>query len=149
MIPRQAVVMSGAHRCTKELLPLARRKKAKKGTVAGYAVVIALGLLFSGSANKDADTPMTSPAPTVTVAAQATSIPAPTAIPKPTPTPSPTPTPTPTPIPTTVPDDLVWVSHSGSRYHRISTCSDMNDPTPMTEAEAIQIGRKPCGSCFH
>lgn len=41
----------------------------------------------------------------------------------------------------------VWVSRTGSKYHRSSSCSNMKSPTPMSESEAINAGYEPCKKC--
>lgn len=44
-------------------------------------------------------------------------------------------------------ESLVWVSKSGSKYHRIADCSKMKEPQSMTEAEALAAGKEPCSNC--
>lgn len=44
-------------------------------------------------------------------------------------------------------ESLVWVSKSGSKYHRVADCSKMKEPTSMSEAEALAAGKEPCGNC--
>lgn len=41
----------------------------------------------------------------------------------------------------------VWVSRTGSKYHRSSSCSNMKSPSAMTESEAISAGYEPCKKC--
>jgi len=42
---------------------------------------------------------------------------------------------------------LVWVSKSGSKYHKVADCSKMKEPQSMTEAEALAAGKEPCSNC--
>ena len=44
-------------------------------------------------------------------------------------------------------ESLVWVSKSGSKYHRVADCSKMKEPQSMTEAEALAAGKEPCSNC--
>lgn len=44
-------------------------------------------------------------------------------------------------------ESLVWVSKSGTKYHRVADCSKMKEPRSMTEAEALASGRTPCSNC--
>lgn len=44
-------------------------------------------------------------------------------------------------------ESLVWVSKSGSKYHRIADCSKMKEPISMTEAEALAADKTPCSNC--
>lgn len=54
------------------------------------------------------------------------------------------------PAPTAKPDTtvMVWVSRTGSKYHKDEDCSNMKNPAhiPLTEAEAL--GRDPCKKCY-
>ena len=68
--------------------------------------------------------------------------------PTPTPTKAPTPTPDPNATPTPVPERYVYVVDGGSKYHRNSSCSGMEDPERITESEAIERGYEPCGKCY-
>lgn len=43
--------------------------------------------------------------------------------------------------------DTVWVSGTGKRYHRLSTCSNMKNPREITRDEAIGRGLTPCKKC--
>ena len=44
--------------------------------------------------------------------------------------------------------EMVWVPKTGSRYHSRSDCSNMNNPTQMTKAEAEKQGKTPCKICI-
>lgn len=123
---------------------MTRRRKSKKGSLSGFAALVAIGLLFNGGDTDQALEAAPSPTPRVTISATAT----PKATRTPIFTPLPTATPTKRPDPTPAPDDLVWVSRSGSRYHCVADCSNMIEPLVMTETEAIAKGRTPCGSCY-
>lgn len=87
-------------------------------------------------------TPTTTPVPTTT--------PAPTTTPVPT-TPAPTTTIQQTEATTTAPvsqQNLVWVSGTGKKYHRNSTCSNMNNPQQISLDEATALGLTPCKKCY-
>lgn len=123
---------------------MARRRKSKKGSLGGFAALLAICLLLGGNSEDIAAEVTPSPIPQATVTASVT----PRVTATPTDIPTPTATPTKRPDPTPAPDGLVWVSRSGSRYHCVADCSNMQDPLVMTEDEAIAKGRKPCGSCY-
>lgn len=44
----------------------------------------------------------------------------------------------------------VWISQTGSKYHRINDCGKMNpdNATKMTRQEAEDMGYEPCGICY-
>lgn len=42
----------------------------------------------------------------------------------------------------------VWVSRTGHCYHRDPDCSNMDDPIPMSESDALEDGRDECSKCF-
>lgn len=44
---------------------------------------------------------------------------------------------------------IVYCSRTGSKYHYVSTCSNMSNPISMTLAEAKSKGRTPCAVCVH
>ena len=44
---------------------------------------------------------------------------------------------------------IVYVSRTGSKYHYVSNCSGMKNPTSMTLQEAINKGKTPCSNCVH
>ena len=44
-------------------------------------------------------------------------------------------------------DKLVWISASGSKYHKDPDCSGMQDPTQVKEEDAIAQGYEACGRC--
>lgn len=44
---------------------------------------------------------------------------------------------------------MVWIpTHGGTKYHRFSTCSGMEDPEQVTLEEAEAMGFTPCGRCY-
>ena len=43
---------------------------------------------------------------------------------------------------------MVWIPKSGSKYHSKSSCSNMKNPSQVTEQEAIQRGYEPCKKCY-
>lgn len=91
--------------------------------------------------------PDTTPAPETTLAPTTT----PTTTPAPTTTPTPTTTIQQTEATTTatVPQqNLVWISETGKKYHRISSCSNMNNPRQVTLDEAQNLGLEPCKRCY-
>lgn len=45
--------------------------------------------------------------------------------------------------------DTVWIpTHGGTKYHRRSTCSGMEDPEKTTKEDAIRRGFEPCQRCY-
>lgn len=42
---------------------------------------------------------------------------------------------------------MVWIPRSGKKYHKKSTCSNMNSPSQVTLSEAKQRGFTPCSKC--
>lgn len=44
--------------------------------------------------------------------------------------------------------DMVWYSAGGSRYHRTSSCSNMDNPQQITKEEAELMGLTPCKKCY-
>ena len=55
------------------------------------------------------------------------------------------------PAETTSPEDtaeMVWVSGSGSKYHKTSTCSGMKTPVQVSKAQAEADGKEPCKKCY-
>lgn len=83
---------------------------------------------------------------TETPTLEATPTSTPEAIPDP--TPENTPQPTEEAIETEPQEQMVWISNSGSRYHRRSTCSGMDDPWQVTISEAQSMGLTACGRCW-
>ncbi len=43
---------------------------------------------------------------------------------------------------------MVWVTASGTKYHRTSTCSNMKNPSYISLSAAKASGRGPCSKCF-
>ena len=43
---------------------------------------------------------------------------------------------------------MVWISGSGKKYHRSSSCSNMKNPWQVTVEEAQSQGRQPCKKCY-
>lgn len=43
--------------------------------------------------------------------------------------------------------DMVWVSRSGKKYHKIADCCAMKNPFHMTEDDAIAKKKTPCSNC--
>lgn len=68
-----------------------------------------------------------------------------------TPTPAPTPAYTPTPTPAPAEDNLVLITATGSRYHRLSGCrSTARASTTVVSLEYAQsLGLTPCANCYH
>lgn len=60
---------------------------------------------------------------------------------------SPTPAPEPT-AGTPAKGSAVWVSQSGSKYHKRSGCSGMKKPVQMDRSEAESKGYTPCKRCY-
>lgn len=44
-------------------------------------------------------------------------------------------------------ETMVWIPNSGSKYHTRSNCSNMKNPTQVTESQAISMGYTPCKRC--
>lgn len=47
------------------------------------------------------------------------------------------------------PEDLVWISKNGKRFHTVSTCSNMKKPSTVTLASAKAKGLTPCNDCAY
>lgn len=78
-------------------------------------------------------------------------IPTPAPTPAPEPTPDPTPEPEPTPAPAPEPEDqnaMVWIPKSGKKYHSYAGCSNMKNPSEVTEESAKALGYTPCSRCY-
>lgn len=45
-------------------------------------------------------------------------------------------------------DSTVWVSKSGSKYHKDPSCSGMKSPSKLTKSEAESKGYTPCKRCY-
>lgn len=43
---------------------------------------------------------------------------------------------------------LVWISANGNKYHRNSTCSNMDEPWQVSRQDAINQGRDACKKCY-
>ena len=43
--------------------------------------------------------------------------------------------------------DMVWIPHSGSKYHSSSSCSGMKGPSQVSLADAQRRGYDPCKKC--
>ena len=43
---------------------------------------------------------------------------------------------------------MVWIPQSGSKYHSHSGCSDMKNPSQVTQSEAESMGYEPCKKCY-
>lgn len=44
--------------------------------------------------------------------------------------------------------NIVWLSKTGTKYHRDSTCGNMKDPIESTLEDAIAQGKTPCSKCY-
>lgn len=44
--------------------------------------------------------------------------------------------------------DTVWITKSGKKYHKNSTCSGMKSPQQVTKEEAERLGYTPCKKCY-
>lgn len=49
---------------------------------------------------------------------------------------------------TVVNTEYVWIPQSGKKYHDNSGCSNMKNPSQVTESEAISRGYAPCKKCY-
>lgn len=152
-------------------------KKARVGIIAAFWAVLLVFASIGGDSNAS-DATQASPMPAATVAAETpqpttipTEVPAsePTAVPTEVPTSEPTaaPTETPTPQPTEVPATesissttstnssvyqagMVYIASSGNgkKYHRIPSCSGMDNATAVTLEQAEAWGYTPCKRCY-
>lgn len=43
---------------------------------------------------------------------------------------------------------MVWIPQSGSKYHIRSGCSNMKNPSQVTQSEAESMGYEPCKKCY-
>lgn len=43
---------------------------------------------------------------------------------------------------------MVWIPQSGSKYHSRSGCSNMKNPSQVTQSEAESMGYEPCKKCY-
>lgn len=44
--------------------------------------------------------------------------------------------------------EMVWIPNSGTKYHKDSSCSNMNSPREVPLEEAEQMGYTPCKKCY-
>lgn len=44
--------------------------------------------------------------------------------------------------------ETVWVSATGKKYHRKSSCSNMKNPSQISKSDAISRGYEPCKKCY-
>ncbi|MBQ8165173.1 MAG: hypothetical protein IJZ94_05095 [Clostridia bacterium] len=44
--------------------------------------------------------------------------------------------------------NMVWIPRTGSKYHSKSNCSNMKNPTQVTQSQAISRGYEPCKKCY-
>ena len=124
-----------------------------KGVV--IAIFFIAGVILAPAQEKENNpTPPPIKTPPITVQTETPTVePTPNYTPSPTTKPTPEPTPESTPLPTEIvetepPEQMVWISNSGSRYHRRSTCSGMEDPWQVTISEAQSMGLTACGRCW-
>ena len=66
----------------------------------------------------------------------------------PTPVPFATPVPTPAPMRPASGETPVWLSPSGSRYHKTAGCNGMKAPRETTLEQAEAAGSTPCQRCW-
>lgn len=45
-------------------------------------------------------------------------------------------------------EPLVWISHSGKKYHSKASCSGMKGPEQVTLSQAQRRGKTPCKKCY-
>ena len=60
----------------------------------------------------------------------------------------PTATPTATPEPAEAKPTMVYIANSGTKYHRLPSCSGMENPTEVTLEQAESWGYTPCKRCY-
>ena len=98
-------------------------KKARAGIIAVmWAVLIILGIVGGNNKESTQQPPM--------------------------PTATPTPEPTATPEPAEAKPTMVYIANSGTKYHRLPSCSGMENPTEVTLEQAESWGYTPCKRCY-
>lgn len=50
--------------------------------------------------------------------------------------------------PTTKAEPMVWIDNTGKKYHKNSTCSNMDSPYKVTLSEAQSMGKDACKKCY-
>ncbi|MBP3313670.1 MAG: hypothetical protein J6K84_03315 [Oscillospiraceae bacterium] len=45
-------------------------------------------------------------------------------------------------------EHMVWIPKSGNKYHSSSSCSNMKNPSQVTEEDAIARNYTPCSKCY-
>ena len=43
---------------------------------------------------------------------------------------------------------MVWIPKSGKKYHSNPSCSNMKNPSQVTQSEAVSMGKTPCSKCY-
>lgn len=99
----------------------------------------------SGPVQTSSPTPMPTPSPTPSPTPTPTPKPTHTATPKP--TPAPTPKPTPQPVQQQTQSETVYITRTGSKYHRAG-CSYLKSSIPISKSDAIAAGYTPCSRCY-
>ena len=138
--------------------PPQKPKKDWSGKFLGCLLAAVILALLFASCNGGNDTrPAPTPTPTVDVVEAPEITPAPTSAPTPTPEPTPTPTPAPTPAPTAAPvaapaaaepqTVTVYVTNSGTKYHRAGCSHLKSSKIEMDKDAAIAAGYTPCKTC--
>lgn len=134
--------------------PPQKPKKDWSGKFLGCLLAAVILALIVASCSGGSDDPTyTIPTPTVAV----TETPAPTSTPEPTPEPTPTPTPAPTAAPAAAPapapaaaepqTETVYVTNSGTKYHRAGCSHLKSSKIEMDKDAAIAAGYTACKSC--
>ena len=85
-------------------------------------------------------TPTPTPSPTTT--------PTPTPTPTPQPTPAPTPRPTPKPVQQQTQSETVYITRTGSKYHRAGCSYLKSSCIPISKNDAIAAGYTACSRCY-
>lgn len=132
--------------------PPQKPKKDWSGKFLGCLLAAVILALIVASCSGGSDDPTyTIPTPTPTVAV--TETPAPTAAPTPTPEPTPTPTAAPAAAPAPAPaaaepqTETVYVTKSGTKYHRAGCSHLKSSKIEMDKDAAIAAGYTACKSC--
>lgn len=131
--------------------PPQKPKKDWSGKFLGCLLAaVILALLFASCGGGNDAKPAPTPTPTVTVTEEPQATPTLTAAPTPTPAPTPVPTaaaPAPAPAAAEPQTETVYVTNSGTKYHRAGCSHLKSSKIEMDKDAAIAAGYTACKSC--